>query len=211
MNLLIESNQHLLSKSLHTSYNVEILNSLLQWVQVKLHQTHKSRFKETIRTMTGRNFFHKPSEFSNALLVPSIETETMNLRSAETARDWMASGCPVKVLTQSPERLSHIRTFPSTQPLAMYLDAPSHAKHVTPSCHKRILCKLTAKGSKVKSAYIKTNSNQLYLNSLVNSRLPSTSMHLIYQTHIYTYPIRFMLKLTILSNNLIGILNTNCR
>lgn len=95
-----------------------------------------------------------PNEFSNALLVPSMETETMNRRSAETARDWMASECPAKVLTQSPERLSHIRTFPSTQPLAMYLDAPNHAKQVTPSCHERLLCKLANDRNKVVSAYI---------------------------------------------------------
>ena len=46
----------------------------------------------------------------------------------------MASECPLKILTQSPERLSQILTFPSTQPAAMYLEAPSHDKHVTPSC-----------------------------------------------------------------------------
>lgn len=66
----------------------------------------------------------------------------------EIAGSWYSKGldCIVvtnKVLTQSPERLSHNRTFPSTLPVAKYLDDPSHDRHVTPSCQKDSSIKLS--------------------------------------------------------------------
>jgi hypothetical protein len=64
----------------------------------------------------------------------SEETETIELPSAETASDCTASLCPLNVRAKSPERLSQMRTVPSMHPDATYLDEPSHARHVTPSC-----------------------------------------------------------------------------
>ena len=80
------------------------------------------------------SFSYWNSGISNTRAVPSREPETRKFLSADTPRDWMASECPLKVLTQSPERLSQIWIFPSTHPAATYLESPSHDKHVTPSC-----------------------------------------------------------------------------
>lgn len=76
---------------------------------------------------------YRNSAISKTRAVPSSETETRKSVLAETDSDWMVSEWPLKALTQSPERLSHTRTLPSTQPVAKNLDAPSHIKQVTPS------------------------------------------------------------------------------
>jgi len=73
-------------------------------------------------------------EMSNTRAEPSDEAETMVLPSAVMASDCTTSACPLNTLAQSPERLSQMRTLPSMHPDATYLDEPSHATDVTPSC-----------------------------------------------------------------------------
>ena len=87
---------------------------------------------------------------------PSVDTETMELPSAETARDCTTSPWPAKALTHSPERLSQIRTMPSMHPDATNLDGPSHARDVTPSC---LLSITQAEQIYCLSAYLRNGSD----------------------------------------------------
>ena len=86
------------------------------------------------RGLLCRSLAYWNSAISKTRAVPSRDTETRKSLLAETDRPWMTSEWPPKVLTQSPDRQSHIRTFPSAQPVARNLDSPSHVKQVTPSC-----------------------------------------------------------------------------
>lgn len=81
---------------------------------------------------------HWKSAIANTRAVPSVETETREVPSFDMARDWITSEWPLNVRKQLPERLSHTRTLPSTQPVATYLDEPSHRRHDTPSCQNMI-------------------------------------------------------------------------
>lgn len=104
------------------------------------------------------------SAISKTRAVPSVDTETRKSLLAETERDWMGSLCPLKVLTQSPERLSHNRTFPSAQPVARYLDPPSQVKHVTPSCHTRKISSIRTVEENKNVKYVKYDTQQLTLD-----------------------------------------------
>lgn len=80
------------------------------------------------------SILHLNMEMSNTRAEPSVETETKALPSAVVASDCTTSAWPLNSLMRSPERLSQMRTLPSMHPDATYLDEPSHASDVTPSC-----------------------------------------------------------------------------
>lgn len=85
------------------------------------------------RNYTHCKTLHLNTEMSKTRAEPSVETETRELPSAEMARDCTTSAWPLKVLAQSPDKLSQMRTLPSMHPDATYLDEPNHTTDVTPS------------------------------------------------------------------------------